>query len=186
MVIKKEVDTNSDNHLIAELISVRAAYNQTFYELQKEKETVASLQLELKSMTNKLKTADSELQVLREDKKILASFELQSKSLTDQLNATNLDLQNLQKEKKTLQARMKQFQCGVNQNIEHYHKEEEKDEDENEYEVERILAHKFKKQMRYFFVKWKGYDSSQNSWEPETNLSCPRVLNEYLNLKNIK
>ena len=37
---------------------------------------------------------------------------------------------------------------------------------EEEYEVENILAHKMKQRTMHFLVKWKGYPSSENSWEP--------------------
>ena len=30
-----------------------------------------------------------------------------------------------------------------------------------------------------FFLKWWGYPSSANSWEPLANLSCPELLAEF-------
>ena len=53
-------------------------------------------------------------------------------------------------------------------------------EGEKEYEVEAIIAHKKKGRGYYFLVQWKGYPSSENSWEPEGNLTHSReLLNEY-------
>lgn len=51
---------------------------------------------------------------------------------------------------------------------------------ESEYEVEKILKTKmFGRQQRYW-VKWKGYPSSQNTWEPLTNLqNCLEKLAEF-------
>lgn len=43
------------------------------------------------------------------------------------------------------------------------------------YEVEAVLARRIRKSgrktIREFLIKWKGYDESHNSWEPESNLS---------------
>lgn len=31
-----------------------------------------------------------------------------------------------------------------------------------------------------FYLKWKGYPESENSWEPKRNLSCSRLLKQYM------
>ena len=45
----------------------------------------------------------------------------------------------------------------------------------NEYEVEVILKHQKRKQNKcnvtYYLIKWSGYPSSENTWEPEENIS---------------
>ena len=47
---------------------------------------------------------------------------------------------------------------------------------EEEYEVEQVLDSKFfGKQLKYF-VKWKGYNSGHNTWEPEKNLAHSKQL----------
>lgn len=40
-----------------------------------------------------------------------------------------------------------------------------------EFEVESILNHRGRGQKREFLIKWLGYDSTQNSWEPIKNLA---------------
>lgn len=49
--------------------------------------------------------------------------------------------------------------------------DDEDDESETQYEVERIKAIQFREGKYYFFIKWKGYPDSENSWEPQENLN---------------
>lgn len=55
-----------------------------------------------------------------------------------------------------------------------------------EYIVENIMAHKTTKSGHKFLVHWKGYDSSEDSWVPKENLSCPRILKKYLKDNNLR
>ena len=49
-----------------------------------------------------------------------------------------------------------------------------------EYEVERILQ----KQNQQYLIKWKGYSTSKNTWEPLKNLeNCQRKLQEFRETK---
>ena len=53
-------------------------------------------------------------------------------------------------------------------------------EGEQEYEVEAILTHRQFRGKYQYLVKWKGYDSSENTWEPENNLThMEELLAEY-------
>ncbi|SAM05897.1 hypothetical protein [Absidia glauca] len=64
----------------------------------------------------------------------------------------------------------------------------DKDFDElsdNEYEVERVMDHRQDGSETEYLIKWKGYDNSFNTWEPEENiLSATSLVKEYFaNLK---
>ena len=49
-----------------------------------------------------------------------------------------------------------------------------------EYEVDRILAHRVRRSGNYYLVRWKGYDSSEDCWLAESELSnAPEVLSAY-------
>ena len=56
--------------------------------------------------------------------------------------------------------------------------------DEPVYNVERILDHEVRKEGRrsvtYYLVKWEGYGSEHNSWEPEKNFLNRLAIDEYL------
>jgi chromodomain-containing protein len=49
----------------------------------------------------------------------------------------------------------------------------------NEYEVERILQKRVRKGKTQYLVKWKGYDYSENTWEPTEHLHCPEKVAEF-------
>eukprot|EP00029_Vermamoeba_vermiformis_P006128 TRINITY_DN2319_c0_g1_i3.p1 TRINITY_DN2319_c0_g1~~TRINITY_DN2319_c0_g1_i3.p1 ORF type:complete len:1107 (+),score=230.55 TRINITY_DN2319_c0_g1_i3:172-3492(+) len=49
-----------------------------------------------------------------------------------------------------------------------------------EYEVEKIIGHKYVKNKIHYFVKWKGWPSSSNTWEPLTHLDhCQTAIDAY-------
>ena len=51
---------------------------------------------------------------------------------------------------------------------------------QEEYEVEAILSHKQLGRGYSYLIKWKGYPSSDNSWEPEQNIvNAPELLSLY-------
>jgi transposase InsO family protein len=53
-------------------------------------------------------------------------------------------------------------------------------EEDNVFEVERIIRQRGNNHKKEFLVKWLGYDDSENTWEPETNLTnCRQLLAQY-------
>ena len=51
---------------------------------------------------------------------------------------------------------------------------------EEEYEVEAILNHRTVRGRNQYFVAWKGWEPSENSWEPEVHLkNAPEILSAY-------
>ncbi|ELR10361.1 hypothetical protein GMDG_08737 [Pseudogymnoascus destructans 20631-21] len=56
--------------------------------------------------------------------------------------------------------------------------------DQPEYEVESILDKKTLRGQDYFLVKWKGYPTSNNTWEPKRNLkNASKLILEFLSKK---
>ncbi|TPX54599.1 hypothetical protein PhCBS80983_g05863 [Powellomyces hirtus] len=51
--------------------------------------------------------------------------------------------------------------------------------DEEIYDVEELVAHKKVKGKLMFFIKWKGYPSSDNTWEPAENIESKELIDEY-------
>ena len=60
-------------------------------------------------------------------------------------------------------------------------------EGNEEYEVEAILTHQtYKNRQTHYLIKWKGYNSSENTWEPELNLlNAEEELNNYKTWHNL-
>ncbi|XP_017110016.2 micronuclear linker histone polyprotein [Drosophila bipectinata] len=50
---------------------------------------------------------------------------------------------------------------------------------EDEFEVEAIVGHKTVRGVSYFQVRWKGYDKSEDTWEPEADLNCKDLIAKF-------
>lgn len=155
-----------------------------------------SLQQENNDLHEKLTSSRVKISSLEKEKQQLSGEIKCTKELASALKAEKtamLEKSNAQKKKlNVLEARTKQLQFGVQQNtdhiIQHKTKQQVKDEssDEGVFEVQKLLAHKIAKKKRHFLVRWKGYDSIEDSWVPESALNCPKILNSYLKSKNIE
>jgi len=65
------------------------------------------------------------------------------------------------------------------------------DDEENEvHEVEKILGVRYNKKkgkgQREFLIKWKGWKERNSSWEPEENLDCEDLVNEFMEKPNAR
>ena len=57
---------------------------------------------------------------------------------------------------------------------------------EEEYKVDHIVSHKGPPNRRLYLTTWKGYPSSENTWEPELNFHhAPTILQEYKGTRGI-
>src|SRR3979490_568157 len=55
-------------------------------------------------------------------------------------------------------------------------------EGQPEYEVESIISHRQQGRGYAFLIKWKGYSTAENTWEPERNVTnSQNLLQSYKN-----
>lgn len=50
---------------------------------------------------------------------------------------------------------------------------------ENTFEVEKVLGKREKDGHIQYLLKWCGYSTRYNTWEPERNLECDELIAEF-------
>jgi hypothetical protein len=54
-----------------------------------------------------------------------------------------------------------------------------------EYEVEKVIGERKKRGGVHYLVKWKGYETEHNTWEPKQNLkNAQEAIKDYLKRQN--
>ena len=50
------------------------------------------------------------------------------------------------------------------------------DDSDPDFNIEEILDVRVKRGQKEYLLKWEGYDSSQNTWEPARNVDAPELV----------
>lgn len=198
-----------NDRYIAEIKSIRKKYSDAVFELGKSKDFLKKLESEKKDLIEKWKESEAAALKLMEDKDNISTQLKEALEKINLLTCENAELRESNKintpmqatskfrfrqrevtqlkiKSNVLEARLKQAECGIRRN-ERYTKEnnQDKENDDNDFEVEQILNHKKKKGKLYFLVRWKGFEPDDDSWEPEANLNCEKILKNYLSHNKI-
>lgn len=200
----------SEERLLEELSSLRAKYNETFFQLQKANENLKSMESQMVESSNRCKQKDKLLTSLGNDNRNLSGQLLEAtdriNSLQQQLIQANDQIKSLQssqsiliqKQSDSLRAsksksaevnEAKQQNRVLQARIVQIQRagaiENKAGVDGNLYSVEQILDHKCVRKTRKFLVRWEGYDSSEDSWVKESDLHCDKILLSYLESKGL-
>lgn len=161
-------------------------------EKQKLIDKIANLQSENQRTVLKLKEKEAECtSKTLENQNLQQSFSALSNEhsslRSELLNAKNEStaskntISNLKSENRKLCAVIKQLKSGsANSNANHFGPDNAIDD---LYEVEKLLAHKNKKDGVHYLVRWKNYSAEDDTWQKESDLQCPKILKEYKRTK---
>src|SRR3981081_2450727 len=53
---------------------------------------------------------------------------------------------------------------------------------EEGYEIDYIIKHEERDGQMYYYIKWKGYDIDESTWEPEENINDIATVERYFRL----
>lgn len=168
--------------LVEQIVSLKTENQRNHLAFKKKELECAKILREKQNLEQKLSEND-------------ARFSLQLNELRSELinakheivavkTSSGKIISDLKRENQVLLARNKQLQTGIHQRKSANINTEAASAMENsfaiDYEVEKIIAHKNTKAGRKYKIRWKGYDSDDDTWEKATNLNCPEILCEYL------
>lgn len=150
---------------------------------------IASLKSETPIVVRNLNEKSAELSLLNVAKQTLENrlkekdfvFSAQLDEMTSKLTTikeidreSKRSIYDLKRQNQLLIAQNKQFHNALAQNGD----TNTNSDDSNLYEVENLLAHKTVSEKHYL-IRWKGFNSAHDTWERESNLSCPGILKKY-------
>lgn len=196
MGIKKEIQAPKRN--IGSSVKQVPPTEDFAQEKQKLIDTIVALKSDNQKITFDLKTKQEECAKLRTEKSILerdaiiattkitkleSNLTHMQAEYAAKLNENQKMLLDSQLQNETLSARTKQLQTTIAKN----ERNENAIKDGNdEYEVETIIDEKKIGKTRYYLLRWKGFGPDGDTWEKESNLSCPMILKKYLQTKKTK
>lgn len=56
---------------------------------------------------------------------------------------------------------------------------QKKEQVDQEYAVEKIIDKRIRNGVTEYYLSWKGFPASENTWEPVRNLDCPDLIQAF-------
>lgn len=150
---------------------------------------MVSMKSENQDITRKLHETNIELASMNTSKQVIGKdmkkqeITLSSKlkesnaqlfQANEKIEASNKIISDLKRENQLLLSKNKQLQTESMQS----ENENSNSDDGDIFEVGRLLDDKVVAES-YYLVRWKGFGAKHDSWERESNLSCPSILKKY-------
>lgn len=162
---------NEKKTLVEKIVALRTENQHITLSLQKKKEDCESLATEKHNVEHTVIALTEEINTLKSQLTKIKSDFIAQKDCDRQTIA------NLTSENKTFHAQIQQFRAGIDlQTTADFSKSQESEEI---FEVEALVRHKKKKDGMHYLVRWKNFTSDEDTWEKESNLMCPKILDNY-------
>lgn len=162
-----ETLTREKNTLIDKVVSLKTENQKMLLELKNEQSQNEALKLKKNELEQQVNAQASEINILQQ--KMNAEIaRCAEKSANDDKKIFDMVY-----DKKMLEARVEQLQAGI------MNKEAEQQSNPDVYDVESLVGHKVQDGVWFYLVHWHGYDSTNDTWERESNLYCTEILDSY-------
>lgn len=162
------------NRLLDILTHLKAENQQLTFHLKKTSDDCISLKSENEKLVQNTTTMTAEMNSLKCNLS-------QAKSESVKKDAEHKQrVAHLLHENQLLSAQKKQLETTI------AHSDHDKSDGNGKrvYEVGQLLDDKMKTvRVRHFLVRWKGFTAKDDTWERESNLMCPTLLEKYIEKK---
>lgn len=186
-VNSRQTFADEKEKLVTEIRMLRKQYSTVGYDLHKKTKELQVMQsarelteVKLKTLSGKLAANEHTIAKLNDEKQKL---HIEITLINAENAAKTKTISRIIRDNKQLKARLDQYHSSNGQVFDNGIAE---NTPSDEYEVERLLSHKIENRKKYFLVRWKGYDSTHDSWESAKNLTnSTKILNAYLKKNNL-
>lgn len=169
-------NTEKKHEMISTIVALKAENQKMFLKLKKQENDLRSVEAEKDMTAKKLKNVNvqlifltSKIETLQSEREDFKAQAIHQKTESDE------KISELHRKNKLLSAQVKQITTSIAR---------DENTDDNIFVVERILQDKLKGKIRYYLVHWKGYSSSEATWEREKNIIDPDIIEKYNRSKN--
>lgn len=162
--------------LIGKIVALQSENQRMLFELKQSQSESEKMAIENRSLMEKVNQNDK---IHSNELVQLQSQLAQLNAMLKKMNDDNLKrIAELTHGRDLFKAQLKQLQNSLAQQAVTEQQNEPNKSDDDFYEVECLLDDKLVQTHR-FLVRWKGYDSSHDSWIDEENLNCRGILRKY-------
>lgn len=157
-------------NLVQQIVSLKSANHKIHLELTNKQSECASLSQKNQELERQIGVRISESDALKKTISAMLADQATKNTQNEKINS------DLRREKELLEALNKQLQTGIDQHVELKNKQ---NGSSDEYSVESILGQKKKNGIWFYKIRWEGFGPEHDSWEKESNLHCPQILEAF-------